>query len=118
MKNQTLIILLIILVVAVVVYSMYQKNKRVETTCFELPLSRNPQVFGSQYWKTFHTLAHKVPCVFCREFAEKFMVFFHDVVNMKTGKPIHDQQNFDKFTQLFADINKGENPFEAPITHE
>lgn len=86
---------------------LYSAHQQTKVMCLRLPNSSNPEVFGRPYWAAFHKLAADVPCDKCRHFAEKFMIFFHDTVNMKLGKPIYNQQNFNTFTQLFADINAG-----------
>lgn len=90
---------------------IYFKNKDTETVCYKLPNTTDPSKFGPDYWAAFHDLAHRVPCPGCRGFAEKFMVFFHDTVNLKTGKPIQDEQNFKQFTQLYCDLNAGKDVF-------
>lgn len=53
---------------------------------YELPLSVDGNVFGPVFWNAFHDIASKVPCSGCREEAESFMKFFHDLVNYRTGK--------------------------------
>lgn len=113
MKGNGLIILgAIVLIVIIIIAINHQRKKTTETLCFDLPASFDPSIFGSKYWNAFHSLASKIPCGMCRGFAEKFIVFFHDTVNMKLGKPLYDKENFDYFTSLFAKINQGENPFE------
>lgn len=104
MKGGTVPIL-ILLIIALILVISYLNTTRVEV--FALPRSSNPSVFGRHYWSAFHKLANDVPCAKCKGFAEKFMVFFHDTVNLKLGKPIFNQPNFDYFTQLFSDINAG-----------
>ena len=85
-----------------------------ERLSFDLPTTVDPAVFGPQYWKAFHTLAHEVPCGFCRGFAERFMVFMHDMVNVKLGKPIYDVTNFNYFTDLIAKIAANDNKWPKP----
>lgn len=49
---------------------------------------------GSHRWKNIHTEADLVECDRCRPKAQKLMVFSHDIVNAKLGKPIFDEKNF------------------------
>jgi len=106
-----IIFVITLLIISVILIKMYQKNKEFERLCFELPRTGDSSVFGPHYWAAFHKLAHNVPCSICRGFAEKFIVFFHDTVNKKLGKPIYDQENFSYFTRLFADMDRGVNVF-------
>lgn len=96
MDTSTKNILLILLAVAfiVVLYLYVNKKYDLQTDCYNLPTDVNPAVFGPKYWAAFHNLAHKIPCSGCRDFAEKFMVFFHDVVNQKVGHPIYNRDNY------------------------
>lgn len=113
-----LIVLGVILALLGINY-LINRNKQPQGTQdinFRLPTSVDPSVFGPEYWKAFHTLAEKVPCGLCRGFAEKFIVFFHDTVNLKLGKKLHDPENYDKFTQLISDIRLNGNKWPANLT--
>lgn len=102
-----LVVLAILVVAGYFIYQNYEEKKKWERLCFALPRTGDASVFGPYYWDAMHTLANRVPCSICRGYAEKFMVFFHDTVNAKLGKPLHDEANFKFFTQLFADMNRG-----------
>jgi hypothetical protein len=96
MKCEVKNILLLVAAVAIVVliYKYVNKKNEATGTCFDLPTSSDPAVFGPKYWEAFHSLAHQIPCQACRGFAEKFIIFFHDVVNKKLGRPVYDQANY------------------------
>lgn len=97
MKN-----IFIILIVAAIIFFIIQKHKNV--ACYYLPNSNDPKVFGPFYWKAFHDLANRIPCGDCRPEAQKFMVFFHDVINKKLGKPLFNQDNY---TEVLNRLNNG-----------
>lgn len=101
--------LLLLLVLAVIYFR--DRTGDSKTVCYDLPTTTNPEIFGPHYWAAFHDLGSRVPCPGCRGFAEKFLVFFHDTVNVKTGKPLYDKENFDQFTQMFCDIKEGKDVF-------
>lgn len=97
------------LVVGGIIYYSTQNKKSsdIEKVCFNLPTTVDTSVFGPEYWNAFHTLASKIPCGGCRGFAEKFMVFFHDLVNVKTGAKIYDQANYNYFLSAISKLNSG-----------
>lgn len=101
--NNTTKYILIAIILLLLIYILAIKNKSrvfgIQMDCYSLPDNSDPSIFGPPYWAAFHDLAHKVPCPTCRTFAEKFMVFFHDVVNKKLDKPIYDKQNYDDMKQ-------------------
>lgn len=114
-KGGIALIVLAIIVVIVFIYS-YNKSKNstntganadTEKVCFDLPTSSDPSTFGPKYWAAFHTLAKDIPCAGCRGFAEKFVVYMHDIVNKKLGKKIYDQANFDYFNKAISMLNTG-----------
>lgn len=109
------IIAFLVLGVAITLFLMdkYIQNPKgePEEVCFNLPRNSDPMVFGPKYWEAFHALSHRIPCGLCRGFAERFMVFFHDTVNLKLGKPLYDKENFDYFTKLYVDISQGKEVF-------
>lgn len=105
--SKTIIALLVVALIIVAILG-YRRQKEIKSgTCFDLPTESDPSKFGPAYWKAFHTLAEKVPCGACKGFAVKFMVFFHDLVNLKLNKPIQDQANFDYFLTVFSDLKAG-----------
>ena len=75
----------------------------------KLPNNPNPQVFGSKYWESFHTLAEMIPCPACRSKAAPFMSFFHDVVNKETGKKLYDKKNYDYWIKFLCEKNPNKN---------
>lgn len=79
-------LLIILLVIS------HTKNK--DKTCYSLPKNPDPAVFGPKYWAALHDIVGKIPCGQCRGFAEKFMVFFHDVVNAKLNRPLYAPENY------------------------
>lgn len=103
------IVLIIVVVFAVAYFASKNSGGDISTTtkCFTLPTTSDPTVFGPPTWKAFHSLAESIPCPHCRRYAEKFIIFFHDTVNLKTGKPLYDPSNFNKFTKLISDIKAG-----------
>ena len=111
MKKILPILIVAIIVFLVIIYLQNQKQKTTKTLTFELPRSSDPAVFGSAYWNAFHTIANNIPCGVCKGFGQRFVIFFHDMVNLKLGKTIYDKENFDYFTDLIARINKGEDVF-------
>jgi len=90
-------------------------NPEIKDVTFHLPTTHDPATFGPVYWNAFHTLAQDVPCPACQQFAVKFMTFFHDTVNLKTDKPLHDEANFNTFTDMFAQIKAKGNKWPTPI---
>lgn len=112
MKNLPIILLVIaIILLSALLYQQKRHESKTKTLCFDLPKTVDTTVFGPKYWSAFHTLAENIPCSGCRGFAEKFMVFFHDMVNKKLGKPLYDEKNFTFFTHLIADIDAGKDVF-------
>lgn len=91
MTTKNILIGVIALLVLILLIS-YFKNKG--KTCYELPENPNPTVFGPKYWAALHSMMSSIPCGTCRGFAEKFMIFFHDVINLKTNKPVYDPANY------------------------
>lgn len=74
----------------------------IDKVCYDLPTDKNPSVFGPVYWNAFHDLASRIPCDGCKEHAESFITYWHDLVNIHTGKPIYDQVNFDTWVDKTA----------------
>lgn len=70
----------------------------------KLPNSIDTKVFGRPYWESFHKLAEMVPCSICQHKAVSFMSFFHDVVNIRTGKSFYDRANFDKWVKTVSEM--------------
>lgn len=112
MEKNNIFIAVSIIVILGLLFFAYKKSKGVpveslERQCFDLPTSVDPTVFGPKYWEAFHKLAAEVPCGGCRGFAEKFMVYFHDLVNLKTDKPIFDKATYEYFNKSIAKLNGG-----------
>ena len=103
MNRNTLIAITVITILLIIGLYLYSKNKEGEIKkCFTVPTSPDPQTFGPSYWKAFHSLASDIPCPNCRGFAEKFMIFFHDVVNKKLDKPLYDSENYQEIKNYIA----------------
>lgn len=117
MKTGNLLLILFAIALAAMIIIIYNKKHKgatigtaettpgFETISYKLPTDTAPIVFGPKYWAAFHDLTSRVPCGTCREFAEKFMVFFHDTVNLKLSKPLFDPVNFSEMSQLITMIN-------------
>lgn len=100
MKNFWIVVLVLLgLVIGVYLY----RNKLV---VYSLPRTHDPETFGPNYWKAIHSLVNKVPCPSCREDGKSLFVFAHDVVNKKIGKPIFDQQNYNKWKDHICEGKK------------
>lgn len=69
-------------------------NNGKTSVTYELETSPDPDVFGPSYWFAFHDLANRVPCINCRQEAESFIRFFHDLKNYELGKKVYDKKNF------------------------
>lgn len=109
------IFLLGLLVVVLLFLYLNTQNKKVVSLpqgisrqCYDLPTSLDSSVFGPKYWQAFQSLAHNVPCYHCRVFAEKFISYFHDIVNIKTGKQPYDINNYNYFNKSIANLNSGQ----------
>jgi len=73
---------------------------------YDLPKSKDTKVFGPDFWAAFHDLAKRVPCDECRDKAESFMVFFHDMVNVRVGKPVYDEKNFKTWVTYVSNLGE------------
>lgn len=82
------------------------KRKNYDVITLALPTNSDPAVFGPKYWETFHKLADRIPCPSCRAKAVPFMSFFHDIVNLKTEKPLYDKENFNKHIEAICNLPK------------
>lgn len=116
MKNQNLLLILGAIAVVAILIIIYNKKKcdvalksieepGFETISYRLPTDVDPVVFGPKYWAAFHDLTNRIPCGTCKEFAVRFMIFFHDLVNLKIGKPLFDPTNFAEMSQLVTTVN-------------
>lgn len=85
--------LIIAFIAVIIIYIIWKKSS---VTCYTLPKNVDPNVFGPYYWKAFHDVADKIPCDLCRPYAQKFMIFFHDVINKKLGKPLFNETNYNE----------------------
>lgn len=116
-KERNLLLILFVIGLAAVLIIIYNKKKQqvvlkttsdtpdFETISYRLPTDVDPTVFGPKYWEAYHNLTSNIPCGTCKEFAVRFMIFFHDVVNLKLGKPLYDPKNFAEISQLITTIN-------------
>lgn len=107
MNNTTKYILIgaAVLLVAIIIFLNEKSKKQKESlTCYDLPTSVDPRIFGPSYWKSLHDVVHKIPCGVCRTFSEKFMIYFHDVINKKLKKPVYDQKNYDEIKQYLQSL--------------
>lgn len=114
--------IIIVILVLVILYLIYYYNKaktisngQEKILSFKVATSPVPDEFGPSYWKAFHGLAHDVPCPGCRGFAEKFIIFFHDIVNLKTGKQLYDPQNYNEMQTLLQQIRANNNTYPQSI---
>lgn len=114
-KGYKITIGILVLIIIALIYIHFRdrsvKKEEVkgwETLSFKVPTTVDPTVFGKYYWNAFHTLADKIPCGGCRGFAEKFMIYFHDLVNVKVGHPIFDRPNYDYFNDSICKLNMGQ----------
>lgn len=83
-----------------------QLSDGMQKVCYTLSTSVDTSVFGPTYWEAFHDLASRIPCVGCKEHAESFMRYWHDLVNVHTGKPVFDQANFNKWNEIISNNAK------------
>lgn len=65
------------------------------TLTYEVSSSRDPSEFGASYWAAIHNIVSEIPCELCREEAERFVTFWHDLKNKELGKEIYNKKNFD-----------------------
>lgn len=98
MKNLHIIII-VILAIAVIV--LLVKNSR--KTCFYLP-TEGPD-WGPKYWKAIHKIADRIPCSACHDDGVSLFQFSHDLVNIKTKKPLFFPQNFIKWKKYISQIS-------------
>ncbi len=74
--------------------------------------------FGKIAWKSMHSVATLLAatCPHCGD-AEEAVVFLHDVINVKLGKPIHDRDNYKKWLGI-AQTKFAENVTFDAVTDE
>lgn len=82
------------------------ERKDYDIITLKLPRSIETTVFGPKYWEAFHRLTARIPCSECRNKAVPFMIFFHDLVNRGTKKPIFDKENFNKHLEGISKMEK------------
>lgn len=92
---------IVILVLAFIFVAIYLYNNKI--LIFSLPRSKDKDVFGPPYWKSFETIAHNIPCPPCRQHGEQLVSFMHDVVNLKLGKPIYNKENFSRWKKYICE---------------
>ena len=73
---------------------------------YELPNSKDTEVFGPSFWAAFHDLANRVPCDGCRDHAKSFMVFWHDLVNLRKGAKLYDEKNFKEWLNRISELQE------------
>lgn len=56
--------------------------------------SENPKMFGPSVWGALEHVVENIKCESCRGGGEKFLTFWHDLVNIKKGSPVHNEANF------------------------
>lgn len=84
-------------------------RKDYDIITLKLPNSTDPDVFGSDYWKARHFLANMTPCPSCRAEAVSHEIFFHDIVNAKTGKKLFNQENYDGWIKRLCETKEKKN---------
>ena len=103
-------IILLIIIVLYVIYYLYKNksdtNNRISTSIsddgeekiltYRVPTTMDSDYY-SPYWDSLHHIVSEIPCSICRNDAEKRMIFFHDSINAKLGKPIFNMQNWKKY---------------------
>lgn len=102
MKNWHIIVIVILAVL--LAGSLY---RQFTSTCYKLPTVSDPTKFGPYYWSAIHSIADRIPCSMCREDGKSLFVFAHDLVNLKLGKKIFNQENFNKWVDHVVDIKNG-----------
>ena len=55
---------------------------------------------GSHIWDEIHGAVKKIDCETCQIEGGKLLIFAHDVVNARLGKPLHDKKNFLEFLDI------------------
>lgn len=118
MRNNNWIWVALAVIVIVFIYYYYsttqEKNKseRISKSIngedkiltYRLPTSLDTEVFGPHYWAALHNIVDEIPCSICRNDAIGLMKGMHDTVNYKLGKPIYDEDNFNKYTEYICKI--------------
>lgn len=67
-----------------------------------------PEVCGPVWWHILHSVAEGIRekgCKSCGQEAVDFVAFWHDVVNQKLGKPLHDASNFRRTLRHLAHLD-------------
>lgn len=98
MKNIWIWISVILFII--LIYVLYTKRG----VCYNLPTNSDPEVFGPYYWKALHDITHRIPCPACRKDGVPLMIFMHDTINYKIGKPFFDLENFKKWQKYISEI--------------
>lgn len=92
---------IVIIVLFVIVAGMYLLRNKI--VIYSLPRTKDPEKFGPAYWKALHGIAEKIPCPPCRNDGTQLMAFMHDVVNLKLGKKIYNQENYSKWKKIVCE---------------
>lgn len=72
-----------------------------------------PSTCGSVAWAVLHAAVANITahiCGHCGEEAERLMVFMHDLVNAKLGKPIQDPENFQSWCSTVHQLEAKQPP--------
>lgn len=102
MKTSNVILIAVLfLIIGIIISAWYIKSNNV---CYDLPEHGSTSEWGPKYWAALSNIAHRVPCSLCRGEAEEMISFLHDRVNLKLDKKLYDEQNFDKWLNIFYDI--------------
>lgn len=57
----------------------------------------------SALWKEWHSDAKNIPCSICRDEAVILISGIHDLVNIKTDKPVYDEPKLLKFFEIIEE---------------
>lgn len=99
--GNVVLIAVLFLIIGILVASWIIKYNNV---CYDLPEHGSTSEWGPKYWKAIHDIANRIPCSLCREDGKSLFVFAHDLVNIKTEKPIRDEKNFSDWLNKISDI--------------
>lgn len=104
MKNSQIFFLIVLaFIIGIIATNFYLKNSKV---CYDLPLNVSKDEWGPKYWESLHSTVDRIPCPSCRAEGIELMEFMHDIVNVKLGKDIHNEENFYKWVNKICDLKK------------
>jgi hypothetical protein len=61
--------------------------------------------WGHKAWKMFNELCGQIPCPTCKKHCYDMIKFEHDLVNLHTGKPLYDEQHFNKYLKMINEYS-------------